>query len=132
MNDSVGYIFISQYSFMTIMLALFEYQLIKTGNIVLLMRFSGWLLMQIAICSSGQYLINESLQIRDAVYNMPWYDMPSELRRTFEVFLASVQKPMSLVAKPIVVLNNEYLLSVVKSSYSIMMFLQTWSSIEIE
>lgn len=46
------------------------------------------------------------------IYDMNWYDMKPEQRKTFMVLLASVHNPIYFVAQPITILNRQCFLLV--------------------
>ncbi|XP_045468181.1 uncharacterized protein LOC123676363 [Harmonia axyridis] len=127
MNSSVSLLFLPQYTVMSTILALLEYQMIVQFSAATVIRFAGWVLMEIMICIKGQTLLDESLDLAQCVYDMEWYEMPRELRSMYKIFHMSVQKPLHFQAKPFTSLDTKFLMNVLKSSYSLMMFFRTWS-----
>ncbi|KAK9874723.1 hypothetical protein WA026_005539 [Henosepilachna vigintioctopunctata] len=113
LNDSIGYNFIQQYSMMAVLLALFEYETMKTKSILAILRLVGYLIFEITTCTFGQRLINQNDKLYDVVNSIEWYDMPPEIRNNFKFFILLVQRPMHLLAKPLIVLNYEFLLMVI-------------------
>ncbi|XP_044757085.1 uncharacterized protein LOC123315455 [Coccinella septempunctata] len=127
MNNSVSLLFLPQYTVMSTILALLEYQMIVEFNAATVIRFTGWAFMEFMICMKCQTLLNESLDLAECVYDIEWYNMPQEVRSMYKIFHLAAQKPIHFQAKPFVPLDTKFLMNVMKSSYSLMMFFRTWS-----
>ncbi|XP_044749994.1 uncharacterized protein LOC123310546 [Coccinella septempunctata] len=129
MNYSIGMTHLCQYALISGVIALVEYQLIVSSNMVtgisqLLILIIG----EFMVCSAGQNLEDEREAMAASLYLTPWYKLPPELRSTFTIFLAKMQMPLHFEAKPIIHLNYEFLMKVLKGSYTFLMFLQKKSS----
>ncbi|XP_045479795.1 uncharacterized protein LOC123684545 [Harmonia axyridis] len=127
MNNSMGWCYIWQYSLISGIIALIEYEMIVSSNVTYFFQLSIWLVGEFMLCSSGQSLENEREAMAISLYMTPWHRLPIKLRSTFCIFLAKMQMPLHLEAKPVLYLNYDFLMKVLKASYTLLMFLQNKS-----
>ncbi|XP_044762232.1 odorant receptor 42b-like isoform X2 [Coccinella septempunctata] len=107
-----------------IMLSITEYDVYFNHSVDGFILLVIWFIPAILFCECGDLLSDEYAKLKWAVYGMNWYDMPPEVRKTFIIFLGSVQKPIHLTAPPMFQFNRETFLQIMKGSYSFLMYLR--------
>ncbi|XP_075236190.1 odorant receptor 85f-like isoform X2 [Lycorma delicatula] len=71
-----------------------------------------------AICVMGQYLVNKSENLRNAIASNPWQDKPNWFKHGIKMLLIGTQEPLKLKPAGLYVLDLNFLQKVVQVSYS--------------
>ncbi|CAH2043154.1 unnamed protein product, partial [Iphiclides podalirius] len=83
-------------------------------------------MMQVAMdCLNGQRLLDASVAFENAVYDCKWENFNSSNMKTVLLMLQTAQKPLTLSAGGITILNFACLMDVLKSVYSAYTTLRT-------
>nr|AII01103.1 odorant receptor [Dendrolimus kikuchii] len=75
-------------------------------------------------CYQGHHLSEESLEIADTVYELPWYICSIQLRRSLLVMMARSRRAAEITAGGFTTLSLGCFMSIIKVSYSFLTVLQ--------
>ncbi|KAK9874466.1 hypothetical protein WA026_002811 [Henosepilachna vigintioctopunctata] len=130
-NSIVGLIYApTQNGTVVLIMGLLEYEIILTWllispnirNPVAVFYLTYFLITEALICFSGQILENACDVLKEQVYDIPWYEMESTMKKHYKLFHTLVQKNLHLKVHPNTNLNMVYYYSVMKGAYSLMMY----------
>ncbi|XP_045463294.1 uncharacterized protein LOC123672968 [Harmonia axyridis] len=127
MNESVGYTFIAQCLLTTLFTATMVFITITEDPYATLMTLGCFLYLYI-FCRVGQFLEDEHEKLVESVKFLPWYKIPPRMRQNYRFFLGTVQIPIHFRIKPLLKVNKEYLLFIVRGSYSMATFMMNLAS----
>ncbi|XP_030758890.1 odorant receptor 67c-like [Sitophilus oryzae] len=85
-------------------------------------RFSlhlvGWLVILLSVCYNGQLLIDESWEVANDIYSIPWFEFPVEMQQKVQMIILRSQKALSMSAAGMGIVSLQAFLKVLSTAYS--------------
>nr|ARO70233.1 Odorant Receptor 21 [Dendrolimus punctatus] len=119
-----AYSILAQFSVSTVILCLAAYQLgevevSKKLRLALKMAYLLCMVVQVFMyCYQGNCISEESVEVADTIYEMPWYVCSLPIRKSLLVMMIRSRRPIELTAGGFVTLSLECFMSIIKVSYS--------------
>nr|ARO70234.1 Odorant Receptor 22 [Dendrolimus punctatus] len=102
-----------------------EIELDNEFRVVFMFTYLIGMVIQVFVyCYQGHHLSEESLEVADTVYELPWYLCSIPLRRSLLVMMARSRRAAEMTAGGFVTLSLGCFMSIIKVSYSFLTVLQ--------
>nr|QUP79573.1 odorant receptor 13 [Monochamus saltuarius] len=92
--------------------------IVKSKPIAGICYLMGYIAALFLLCHGGQRILDETLSVADVLYDSGWYDGDVLIMRDICFILARSQRPATLGALPLGVMNYPLFLMIMKTSYS--------------
>ncbi|XP_044762081.1 uncharacterized protein LOC123319274 [Coccinella septempunctata] len=123
MNESLGYIFTSGYTSASFSLSMAGYIIIVRRRYSETLFLVGSYALQMVLCRYGQNWEDEHEKLERSLNKLPWYKMTPKMRKNYHILLGTVKIPIQVLAQPFVIINNNLLLAVTRTAYSVLTFM---------
>ncbi|XP_033175465.1 odorant receptor Or1-like [Bombus impatiens] len=122
-NSVFQYMIFLQFCISSIVLCLSVYQFSTVDPFSMNFLWSGFylccMLMQVYLyCWFGNEVTLKSNKVRDAIYDMDWTMLPTEVMKSLLLILIRTDRPVKMTSGHVVVLSSQSFVSIMKMTYS--------------
>ncbi|XP_044750858.1 uncharacterized protein LOC123311133 [Coccinella septempunctata] len=122
MNNDLRYTFTPYRIILPIITALHLYKLIEQKDSAALVPLVPWFLNILFLCTLGERLEYERISLCKILYDVPWYHMDIDQRKTYHIYLGHMLVPMKMMVKPNAELDFSFLTEILKGTYTFLVY----------